>query len=60
MGILKFLFGKLPDIFVDDKTGQVRHKLPLKKWDSWKQRYKTGEYNWKKHSGTEPTNYEKS
>lgn len=46
-----FLFGKEPEIF--DKDGSVRHNLPKEKWDSWQQRYLSGEeYNWRNHTGT--------
>ena len=49
MGLLDFLFGKDPDIF-DDK-GNVRHKLPDSKWDAWKKRFRTTEYDWRAHTG---------
>ena len=55
MGVFKaigeFLFGKDPDIF--DDRGNVLHKLPKKKWDSWQNRMKTDpHYNWRNHAGT--------
>lgn len=48
--ILNFLFGKSPEIF--DESGQVRHKLPEKKWKSWNDRFKNEQYDWHKHQGT--------
>lgn len=49
--ILDFIGGKDPDIFAED--GTVRHKLPQKKWEAWKNRYTSSpEYNWKNHTGT--------
>ncbi len=47
--ILNFLFGKSPDIF--DENGQVRHDLGKDRWNAWKQRYSTNEYNWRNHTG---------
>lgn len=55
--ILEFLFGKKPDIF-DDK-GKVRHKFPDVFWQRWNRRFKTQEYNWKKHSGVRKTKHDK-
>jgi hypothetical protein len=55
MGILKslgdFLFGKDPDIF--DENGNVRHKLPDRKWQAWNDRLQANpDYDWHQHSGT--------
>lgn len=54
MGILKavgdFLFGKNPEIF--DINGNVSHKHPEKKWNNWKNKYKSDpNLNWRHHSG---------
>ncbi|MBC7371780.1 MAG: hypothetical protein H7326_09450 [Bdellovibrionaceae bacterium] len=52
--VLDFFFGKDPDIF--DEKGNVSHKLPKKKWDSWHNRTKTDpEYNWRNHTGAAGT-----
>lgn len=49
--VLEFLFGKSPDIF--DAKGNVVHKLPAEKWQSWKDRFeKNPEYDWRAHQGT--------
>lgn len=47
--LLHFLFGKAPQIF--DESGQVRHKLPEQKWKAWGDRYKTSNFDWRKHKG---------
>jgi len=58
MKILKFLFGKKPDIF--NQKGQVEHDLKKKSWEDWKDRYSHGsEYDWSRHSGTRYTKYKK-
>ncbi len=50
--ILDFLFGKAPDIF--DADGNVVHKFKAEKWKSWNDRFSNnGEYDWRKHKGTE-------
>jgi hypothetical protein len=49
--LLNFLFGKAPDIF--DAQGNVLHKFPLEKWQSWNNRFQNGEYDWRKHKGSE-------
>lgn len=53
MGLLSavagFLFGKDPDIF--DKDGRVVHTLPQDVWKAWENRFKSPEYDWRKHSG---------
>ncbi|HMN69625.1 MAG TPA: hypothetical protein PKC28_13875 [Bdellovibrionales bacterium] len=48
--LLDFLFGKNPDIF--DAHGTVVHKLPPEKWKAWKDRFESGEYDWRQHRGT--------
>ncbi len=48
--ILDFLFGKNPDIF--DANGNIVHKFPPEKWKAWDDRFKNGEYDWRKHKGT--------
>jgi len=49
--LMGFLFGKSPDIF--DQDGNVRHHFPKEKWRSWENRFRTNEYDWQKHKGTE-------
>ena len=47
-----FLFGKAPDIF--DADGNVVHKFSPQKWKSRNDRFSNnGEYDWRKHKGTE-------
>ena len=51
MGILRFLFGKGPQIF--NKKGQIQHDIKQEVWSSWDERYQNNpEFNWKNHSGT--------
>ena len=59
MKILHFLFGKIPNIFRENKHGQVLHHLKTKKWDLWERRFKSPDYNWRKHSGTDIKNIKK-
>lgn len=59
MAIIKkigdFLFGKNPDIF--DEQGNVSHKLPRKKWETWHNRTKIDPHNnWRNHVGVTGTN----
>ncbi len=50
MKLLRFLFGKKPDIF--SEKGDVNHQLKGDSWEKWKNRYTHGkEYDWSKHSG---------
>jgi len=48
---LDFLFGKAPDIF--DADGNVLHKFPPDKWQAWRARFQTKEYNWHQHKGSD-------
>lgn len=49
--LMGFLFGKAPDIF--DQDGNVRHNFPKEKWSAWENRFRSREYDWHKHKGTE-------
>jgi hypothetical protein len=49
--IMGFMFGKSPDIF--DQDGNVRHHLEKEKWSAWANRFRSHEYDWHKHKGTE-------
>lgn len=62
MGLLSpiwnFLFGKEPAIF--DANGQIRHNLPEKTWENWRNKYRTNpENNWRNHAGTQPKKIKK-
>jgi hypothetical protein len=49
--LMGFLFGNPPDIF--DPDGQIRHNFPREKWRAWENRFKTAEYDWRHHKGTQ-------
>lgn len=49
--LLGFLFGKPPQIF--DQDGNVRHQFPKEKWTAWENRFRSREYDWHHHKGTE-------
>jgi hypothetical protein len=57
--ILGFLFGKQANIF--NKEGRVVHNLGQNKWTQWNHRLSENpNYNWRKHSGTQPKDTNKS